>query len=178
MIDNKFERCKEDDPQRCQTVGMHGQCPYKATEHSKYCPRHSGAAGESNHEANQVKSYRLAQWQARVNEFSEHSQVKSLREEIGIARMLLESIILQCQDPQTLLLFSNKISDLVTRIEKLVTSCHRLEVSTSMLLDKSAALHLASTIVEIVTRYVTDAEAIEAISAEIITSIATQQVVK
>jgi hypothetical protein len=119
--------------------------------------------------------YRLAKWQGRINEIADHEGVKSLREEIGILRMMLEETMGRCQDQTDLLLYSSKISDLVMKIEKVVSSCHRLEASTGMLLDKAAALHLASVMVEIISEYVNDDSAIDSIAGKIVQAIGSQQ---
>lgn len=170
VIDNKFERCEADDPNRCQATG-HDQCPYKAMPGFKYCPRHNSRS-EATEQKRKVSQYRLQIWQDRVGEFSEHNDVKSLRDEIGILRMLMENTISKCQDAQDLLMFSGKISETAMKIEKLVSSCNRLEKNMGMMLDKSAALLLAGQIVEIITRHVEDSAVVDEISNDIITAIA------
>lgn len=174
MIDNKYTRSEPDDPNRCQSGGKQGQCPYLAVANSTYCARHTGHQQQKSENEKQKNMYRLAKWQARVAEFAADDNVKSLREEIGIVRMLMEETVVRCNDSNDLLMYSSKISDLATRLEKLVTSCHRLEASTGMLLDKSAAIHLASVIVTIIAEYVTDADAIDKISNEIVLAIVTK----
>src|SRR2546421_361414 len=88
-----------------------------------------------------TKIHDIAKWQTRLDEFADNDKIKSLREEIGVLRILLEETMSRCHDTNELLLYSNKISELVIKIEKVVASCHRLENATGMLLDKSAALH-------------------------------------
>jgi hypothetical protein len=175
MIENKYERCSEpDDPNRCQARGGEGQCPFKAIPGAINCARHQGDNQFKKEQEKQKDMYRLAKWQARVAEFSEHDEVKSLRSEIGIARMLLEETVVRCKDSNELLMYSSKISDLVCKLEKLVSSCHRLEASTGMLLDKTAAIHLASVIVTIIGDYVPDPDVIDKISNEIVLAIVTK----
>jgi hypothetical protein len=171
-IENKFERCEPDDPLRCQAIVKTGQCPYKAVENGRNCPMHGGAKQQQLAQQEGIRNYRLAKWQSRVGEFADNDQVKSLREEIGILRVILEETLNMCKEPEELLIYSSKIADTVMKVEKLVASCHRLEASTGMLLDKTAALHLASVIVEIVSRYVTEPDAVDAISNEIVLAIA------
>lgn len=155
------------DPRRCQAITAKGQCLIQSVEGSQYCIMHSGSSKNGENREKMIRQYRLAQWQQRVDEFSEHQGVKSLREEIGICRMILETIILQCKDQTDLLLYSAKITDLVGRIEKLVVSCNRLESSMGMLLDKTAALHLASQIVTIIGEHIPDGEVIDAVANDI-----------
>lgn len=171
-IEKKFERVEADDPSRCQANHAKGQCSYKAIDGSKYCAMHGGNKAVEARRTQLARQYNLAQWQARTEHFSDHEQVKSLRDEIGITRMLLENMITRCQDAGDLLLFSSKISDLVGKIEKLVVSCNRLEGSMGMLLDKAAALNIAAQMVEIISRYVDDEKAIDAIAGEIAQAIA------
>lgn len=174
-IEQKFKRVEADDPSRCQANHAKGQCSYQAIDGSKYCPMHGGNKAVEARKAQIVRQYNLAQWQARTEHFSDHDNVKSLRDEIGITRMLLENMITRCQDANDLLLFSSKISDLVGKIEKLVVSCNRLEGSMGMLLDKAAALNLAGQMVEIISRHVSDEQAIDSIAGEIAFAIANIQ---
>lgn len=167
---DKYQRVEEDDPLRCQAVTANGQCRIKAIDGSKYCPVHAGG-GNAAKAKEATRNFRLTMWQARVGDFADNDGVKSLREEIGILRMLLEETLNRCKDPTELILYSNKISDLVMKVDKVVTSCHRLESATGQLLDKQAALNIASVIVAIVAKHVTDEDAMEAVANEIIAAI-------
>ena len=88
---SKFERISgEFDPDRCQANGGQGQCPFKRVPPSIYCTRHQMGGIEN---AENIKTYRLAQWTARTKDFVNDGEIKSLRAEIGIARMTLENIL-------------------------------------------------------------------------------------
>jgi hypothetical protein len=171
--ENKFEKCEPDDPNRCQSINPKvGQCYYKAFQkedgtYYNYCVRHL-AAQRSIDEKQKVRNYRLNKFQSRLNEFADNDQIKSLREEVGIARMLLEEIINMCSDSTELIMASNRISDLVTRIEKLVTACNKLEQSAGLLLDKTTLLGLADVIVEIIGKHIVDEDIINSIALEIV----------
>ncbi len=173
MIENKFERVENPaDPSRCQSgSGSHGQCLYKALPGSQYCARHGGNAAQQSTQKKVIRKYQLAQWQDRKNEFADHDDIKSLREEIGILRMVMENMLTQCHSPRDMLMWSTKIVDTALKINTVIASCHRLEASTGMLLDKSSALHLASLIVDIIGKYVTDEEQIDKISTDIAVAI-------
>lgn len=166
MSDNKFERCADDDPNRCQTVAKGGQCPYKAVENETRCPRHI-AAELRGRERKNVSQYRIQKYQSRLNEFAENDQIKSLREEVGIARMVLEEVINVCNgNPNQLLMMSNKISDLVMKIKALVESCHKLEKSTGSLLDKTAIVNIVGQLLNIVSSHIDDPDVMEEIANE------------
>lgn len=170
-IESHVTKCPPDHPNRCQGSYTQGQCPNFAMENSKYCKMHGGQI-QQNVEANRQKRiYNLSKWAGRVGEIADHDQIKSLREEIGISRVLLEEVVNQCHDSTTLLMYSAKIADLVTRIEKLVSSCHRLEEATGMLLDKTMAIGLATSIVDIVTRYITNEDDLNSIGIAIMEAV-------
>ena len=174
-IENKFVRCEPDDPHRCQASGKRGQCEYRAMEKPdgsgffNHCPRHN-ASRTAEFERKRRRNYRLGKYQARMEEFADNDQVKSLREEVGITRILLEEIVSSCSSGNDMIMYSNKISDLVTKVEKLVVSCHKLEQSTGMLLDKAAITRLADSIIKIVVRHV-EPDAASAVASEIMAEI-------
>ena len=47
-------------------------------------------------------------------------------------------------------MYSSKIGDIATKIEKLQSACHKIESASGQMMDRSAALHFAATVVEIV----------------------------
>jgi len=163
MIETKIRICEPDSPNRCQAIFSAGQCKYEAQPGYKNCSIHNLL--ESNAAAAKIiKQYNVAKWSARIGQFAEHEQVKGLREEIGIVRLLLETVLNQCGTDFDLLLYSNKISELVSKIESLVKSCHKLESSMGVLLDKTAALQLSGEIVEIINQHIKDEEIVNRIS--------------
>jgi hypothetical protein len=165
-----LEHCQYDDPDVChvcQEKNGNGVY-YKAIPGAKTCPRHGGNTQIQALAKKAVNQYRIEVWQNRIGEFTESDGVKSLRAEIGILRLMLETTLNQCNDSTKLMLYSNKISDLATRIEKLVMSCDKLEKNMGMMLDKSTALRLASDIVSLIAQHVDNPEVIDNISNGII----------
>jgi len=172
MDERNWERVEDDDPSRCQAVlATIGQCRVKAMEGSKFCPAHGGVHAIAAKEKAEAQMYRLKKYQARLEEFSESDKIKSLRNEIGILRILIEERMNICHTDLDLMLHSSVLGDLVTKVEKLVTSCNRLEGQLGAMLDKTQALQLGSEIVEIVARHVENEEALESIANEIIEAI-------
>ena len=141
-------RAAADDPRRCQAVTATGQCNLTAVEGGTYCIIHGGVGQVNRQKREATKNYRLTQWRARVADFSESSDVKSVREEIGILRLLMEETINRCATTTDLLLQSALISDLVSRIERTVSTCHKLESQMGQLMDKQAILRFASRVSE------------------------------
>lgn len=98
-----------------------------------------------------MRNYRLTKWRDRIHNHADSTQVKSIREEIGILRILLEERLNTCNTSAELMLNSQAIGDLVTKIEHVVTSCHKLESQMGQLLDKQAIIKFAARVVEIIT---------------------------
>lgn len=175
MVERKVEIVEPDAPDRCQATHVKGQCRYKAMDGSKYCPMHGGNKAQASI-ANQVqRQYQLAKWQDSTDAFADEDQVKSLRGEIGITRLLLQETVGRCKNSGELLMYSGKIGDLISKIEKLVVSCHRLETNLGMTLDKSKVLDLAAQFVEIIGKHISDDATINAISTEIVAMILAAQ---
>lgn len=171
-MDNTWKRVEDpDDPKRCQAIAGHSQCLNVQVEGSNYCLAHGGNRAVVEQKKESLRNYRLAKYQSRLDEFADSTQVKSLRDEIGVLRILVEERMNQCKDSNDLMMHSSVLSDLVARIEKLVSSCHRIEASLGALLDKTQAIQLGQEIVEIISRHVNDEDALDAISGEIILAI-------
>ena len=171
MSNSKFTRfnIKIHDPnERCKSTVKDGQCPYLSNPNTNYCSMHGSNSTEIKLQEETKRNYRLKRWQQRVNEFASNDQVKSLKEEIGILRMMLEEMLNKCEDTTDLMLYAHRISDLILKIERVVVSCDRLEHKMGMLLSKDAVLQLAGTYVNIINNYVTDADTIEQISEEMV----------
>jgi hypothetical protein len=164
-----YERCEPDDPRCCQGVNKNGPCNLKAVDGQRFCRIHFGI-GNKIAEKTAMRNYQLNVYQHRVDQFADNDQVKSLREEIGILRMLLEKTINLCKSENELLLYSNKIADLAMKIEKVVASCHKLELSTGTLLDKSTVMMLGDVIIQIVGEYLPP-DKIQCVSERIVKSI-------
>jgi hypothetical protein len=135
-----------DDPDlRCDfIINTGGQCANRIVDGCTRCPMHGANKQKEAIENKSLRLYRLAKFQNRAEELTDHSKVKSLREEIAILRILLEEKINRCADEHDLLLQSGPISDLVMKIEKIVASCHRLESSLGGLLDKTKIKQIAN----------------------------------
>jgi hypothetical protein len=167
-IEQKLRKVEDDSPLRCQYVFAFGQCQFEVLPGQIHCARHAASPPSNYENEKQIRNYRLNKWKARIDEFSESQFIKSLREEIAILRLMLEETLNKCHDSNDLLVYSSKISQLVLNIEKVVCSCHRLEGSLNMTLDKSMILYIATSIVDIVGKHIDDANVIDSIGMDVI----------
>lgn len=163
------------DPKRCQWVMPHGQCLNVAVDGSKFCYPHMGAFAVKAQEKKAANMYRLARFKAKIDQKLDSPNLKSLREEIAILRMVLEEIINRCADEQDLVMASARISDMIMKINKVVTSCNGLEKAMSSMLDKSAILQYASTIVTIIDEEVQDKDTVKRVADRMITALGEMQ---
>lgn len=170
----KYQKVEdENDPQRCQGTLQQGQCRNKAIAGSEFCPMH--ARHEHHEKKRAARNYNLTAYQARLDELVEAPAIMSLREEIAILRMLLERRLNSCQTDLELQANAMVVSELITKIEKVLSSCHRLEASTGLLLDKPAALALGNKILEIIANHIEDEDTLDTIASEILHAIVEQK---
>lgn len=161
--------CKFDDPNRCNAELPRGACFFKAVEGSTKCTAHNQLIKHIQ-DKNEIRTYRLAQWEGRLKEFADNPNVKTLRDEIGIARMTMEAILGRCQNANELFLYSNKISEMLVRIQNLVVACNRLEDRLGYTLDKSAVVNIGEQIINVIALHLTE-EQLLAVSDQIATVI-------
>ena len=164
----KWNRLKHHLSERCEATLKTQQCTNCKVGGTNYCVLHGANSSLQKVNGAAVRNYRLRRWQRRVGEMADSTSIKSLREEVGILRIILEEMMNQCNDSTDLLLYSQRMSDLVMKIEKLVSSCDRLENKMGLLLSKDSVLQLAATYVQIINNFVVDPEIIEKISEKMV----------
>ncbi len=170
MSDKNIVKCAEDDPNRCKGSTKFGQCTHVATSSLGLCPIHASGHKKFD-DRKRAETYQLTKWRANLNRMVDDAGIKSLREEIGLLRMVLETLINQCHEESDLIVHASQIGDLISKVEHVVLSCNRLEKQTGMMLDKSAALQIAGNVVSIIGEHVSDPDVIEKIADEIIEKI-------
>ena len=164
MMESIKKWTEADDPnQKCQALG----CPNLGVIPGKNCLAHGGNKHFEHERLATLRNYRLTQYQRRIEEFTDNDKLKSLREEIAILRLLIEERMNQLQTPTDLMLHSHALSELIMKVEKVVTSCHRLESSLGDLLDKSKLTIIIQQLITIIKTHITDPEILERIANDI-----------
>lgn len=167
-------RVEPGDPEQCQAVTGHGQCDKRRVPGGEYCAIHGGNKVVEKQEREKMRNYRLAKFRARFAEAANQPELKSLRDEIGILRILVEERINQCHDSTDLMMQSNTISDLVIKIKSTVEACHKLEEKLGVMMDKEQAIQFAMEVSEVIARHVSDPDQLDAISSDLQTLIASK----
>lgn len=179
MYDSGLIPCKYDDPDRCtqEVSGRVGACFFKVEPGSTKCKMH-GAQIRHIQDKNEIRAYRVAQWESRLKDFADNPNIKTLRDEIGIARLTLEAILNRCRTPGELFLYSNKISEMLVRVQNLVIACNRLEDRLGYTLDKSAVVNIGEQIINVIALHLPEetlAEVSEQIADVIIETMPTRK---
>jgi len=170
---NQYVLCtSEYDPERClATNAGTSPCRYKAVAPSKFCPAHGGVVNQTLTKRAELANYRLTEYRERVGDLASSNEIKSLREEIGITRLLAENLINQCKNPNLLLMHTDKISMLMGQIGNLIEKAQKIEERNSNLLDRKVVLVIADEIITVIKLYVTDPDALLEIGTRIVSTI-------
>lgn len=158
---------KATDPaDQCQAVNHIGQCQNKKVVGCDFCYSHGGNGFIKKQEEQALNNYRLNKFHARLKEMRSSSTIKDLRDEIGILRLMLEERFNSFANSNEMILQSGAIGDLVMKIEKLVTSCHKLDEKTKMVVDKATVITIAEQLIASVSKNVKDSDATDKIIAD------------
>jgi len=150
------ERVAEDSPDRCQGITKYGQCQFRKVPGSTFCSKHGGNSVIEKQKKESLNNYKLTKFKGRLCELSQNPNIKTLRDEVAILRMTLEERLNSLDGPADLIIHSHVISELVIKINTLVTSCHKLESSMGLMLDKQAILQFGSEVVGIIGDEISD----------------------
>lgn len=171
-----------EDPERCQGIMAQGQCPNKGLlldngKRAQFCLVH-GQVQDKTAINESLRNYRLTKFQDRLQRHASSTKIKDLRDEVGILRMMMEEKLNACNDVNDLILQSSAISDLVLKIDKLVSSCHKMEGAMGQLLDKAALLQFASEMITIISEEVQDTGALDRITTKMLERINSNESVR
>ncbi len=156
------------DPRRCKHSYPQEQCWRQAEYGCEFCLKHGG---RSKAQAEEKRLYQLANIdnRRRLAELAGDDNIKSLREEIGLLRLLIERTMNAAKTDAELLSYSSSINSMLLTGQKLIKNCHELEQSTGELLSKPAVMRLVQRICEIINEELQGIEGHEQIIDQIVT---------
>jgi len=166
------------DPERCQSTIPGGQCKHTALPGSDKCAVHAkGLKGD------ELRYYLLTNKLIgdAARRHAGADEIKSLRDEIAITRAIMERRLNTVKTDAELASAMPQIHSYMMALEKLVSSCHQMEVKLGALLDKTALLTVAQKIINVIDTKITRDmvperdELIAEIAREIVQAIATQE---
>lgn len=118
-----------------------------------------------------VNNYRLLHHQQRLDRGKSSPDVKSLRDEVVILRIVMEEHLNKCKTTEEFLMYAGRIQTLAVDIGKVLQQCHTLEEKTGFVIDKSKVLKIADGISDVIQKYIPDKATQDTISQEIILQI-------
>ncbi len=138
---------------RCEHTSKSGQCNHLAVEGSKFCAEHS-----RDPQAGPKRQYMLnkAIYQQRYSNFAESDDIRTLKDEIAILRMVMQERLNMIGSDSEMLASCGQIASLAVTIERLVKSCHTLESNLGSLIAKPTLLGIANNIVQILLQELAD----------------------
>jgi hypothetical protein len=98
-------------------------------------------------------------------------EIRGLREEIAIARALIEKRLNMVDSKADYLHACGQVNTLLLTVDKLINSFHRLDVNLGNMLSKSALLEVAKEVVQILTEELKHVEGYEAIIDRVLSKI-------
>ena len=133
------------DPRRCKASIGAGQCMTVAEEGSDYCRVHAGSYQPPE---KGLRQYLLARAQdrARLAAFAEHDDIKSLRDEIALTRMMIEGLWNSAQSDVERLAVYGRVNSHILTLERLVKTCNQIEERLGTLLAKPTLLRVGQQI--------------------------------
>lgn len=138
---------------QCDFISDGIRCPYKKSANSNYCSMHNSKA-LSNTLAGALR-YKLKSSE-RVQELKDGPNTKNLYDEIALLRYLLESVWQQIEkqmdegNEHAFLQNHSKITDIIDRIDKLITNTHKIEKSLGHLLDQSQLYDVIEQVITVI----------------------------
>jgi hypothetical protein len=164
-----LKRVQNGHPRQCQAIrpGMGTQCNFEAVEGGLTCIMHGGVHRLESNRVKSLNTYRLGKYQKRMQEFADSPRLRSIDEEIGILRMVLEEIFNQCSSDVDLLLYSQKISELIRDITKCVQVADRLATKEGMLIGRAEALTIATRVINVISAHIHDEQKLLEIAEQI-----------
>lgn len=132
---------------QCEYETPRGQCKRKAMVGSRFCERHEPKSEEIRLEQYILSKRVLGDSPTR---HAAADEVKSLRAEIALLRSIVEHRINMLETDAEFVSALPTLKDSFLAIEKLVSSCHAMEVKLGTLLNKGALIDIAQKIVHII----------------------------
>jgi hypothetical protein len=132
---------------------------------------HGGHHAANRAEKEKSRNLMLTKYKAELLRLGNSDQILNLRDEIAVLRMMLEKYLNGVNSDADLFIAAPAISDMILKIERTVSSCHKIEERTGQLLSIEQLGAFAVKIIDVVNEVVTDSDAKEKIAAAILTAV-------
>ncbi len=142
----------------------HGDCRYKPIEGTKFCPRHGGNRALQIKKEQTLYNFRRTTLHQRIIQLAGDPKRHSLKEELGVVRLILEEYVNKCADFTMILRYTGQITGIVDKIRVLVADSLKLDAKLGDLLSKEEMLKIAQELLDAVVDIIDDTDKIEEIA--------------
>lgn len=149
-----FEKVAEDAPDRCYSSAGTGQCHMRAVPGSKYCQSHGGGKAIKAAQEKAKFEYRAGIWSQRIKEAAGDENIKDMRKEVGVLRMLIEERLCAASNFSELMIQAGPVGDLTVKMQKLVKQITEYDIACGNTLDKQQLIQIAESFVVIASKYI------------------------
>lgn len=162
---------------RCKYITQTGECTRAPLHGSEFCAKHARRKEDEIKLGQYLVSKKL--FGDAPTRHLEADDIKSLKTEIALLRSMVERRWNMIENDTEFVSAFPTMKDSFLALEKLVTSCHQMEVKLDQLVSKQALLSLAQKIVGVIQRNLpadlpNRDEIVEQIGTEIATAIQEQ----
>lgn len=133
--------------ERCTHVSPGGQCPEAAIAAGK-CAAHGGQSA-LNRKNKRMYSLARAEAQGLYESFADHDELRSLKDEVAVARMAVQRWTDTIKSDDDLQMKIPMLNSLLMTVRALVESCNKTEQNLGKLLDSSQLLWFAGEVIKI-----------------------------
>ena len=146
------EKCKPDDPRRCQSVTRDGQCRYLSVDGSEHCAYHNGnTRGGNQLEQKRKDRYLIDQCDMRqaYERHNDDANYLGLKDEIALLTMIFEKRINSIKTDADCVMGVGHIALLTQRLESMKINLIKIQSSMGLVLGKDELRILARNMAEI-----------------------------
>ncbi len=163
--DNTLLTAPQYSAERCQQITVKGQCVNYAMKGHPFCAKHGQALSKSASKKAIADLYKC-KFTEEIKNFS-GSGYKSLAAEVGILRVVLQSILNSCTSPNELMMNAGAISDITSKLGNLVSQVDRIDMNSGNLLGEEDITQIANEIVYAISQRINDTEVLKALAQDI-----------
>jgi hypothetical protein len=157
-----------DDPNRCTYMKPgEGQCMMRAVEGGTRCKVHGGGRQLQVQKKEQLRAYAKNRWSAAIRENANDSEIKSLREELGIARIMLDQLLNRCKDSHDLLMMSTPIDNMLKTINLIQKTSHSIEKDLDNMIGPDSLMKFGDELFNVIMEEVEDTDTINRIALKL-----------
>lgn len=169
MNENTWERVPyAEHPDRCQgNRGDQGQCWNFKNPGSDYCMAHGGNRAPQEAAKRDLRLYQSNMFLAKVKEIGEEKELLSLNREVALMKSLVEAKLNLITDEHSFAMNHAGVAGLLMNLDKLVTSCARLNDKLGMSMNAQQALAFSDDVLSCIAEEIKDPDVIKRIQARI-----------